>query len=411
MLIAATLVAAASCRRSVITTLDPMYAEDHLNYLCMNYTRPTPLPCRKVAESWKPRWGGGSSGEPSRFMIYAWWPPVPADFEAYANAGFNLALTGNSLYAYCHHKGPDSTVTHDELFEVNVATSDTLAKLGVLTIFDTDNMCNAQLLRGTSQAYGNATGGIVEGRTNITARAPGPDANQPWPGCKASRPISKGQTVPELEYITTELARRGKREQFGGIQLHDDTLTQTGQTISNVAWLKEHANDFVGMVNQVGGATGPQTLHRTGLFISAPEQYPMQCPHGNCSDPSVNATAFAMAQMNANANNAWVDARFGLQSWPLFQVMASLIASLMTSLKASLMTFLIASLMAPLMAPLLAALSGGGGQRAARRTGEPGQCHQQRAFRLACAVDGVQRRCVRRHRAQLLLLGRRRVVD
>ncbi len=305
--------AAASCRQRV-PNLHPMYAEDHLNYLCMNYTRPTPLPCRKVADDWKPRWGGGGTGKPSRFIIYAWWPPLPADFEAYANAGFNLALTGNAIGEYCYRKGANSTVTHDELFEVNVATSDALAKLGVLTVFDTDNMCNAQLYRAATVAYGNATGGIVEGKTNITARAPGlPADSQP-------RPISKGHTIPELSYITSELARRNKIDQFGGIQMHDDTLTQTGETISSVAWLREHANSFVPFVNQVGGASGPQTLQRTGLFISAPEQYPMHCPNGNCSDPSVNATAFAMRQMNANANNAWVDARFGLQSWPLFQV-------------------------------------------------------------------------------------------
>ena len=50
--------------------LDPSYAPDHQNYLCMNYTRPTPLPCRDSAQGWAPRWFDGK-GRP-RFIIYAY---------------------------------------------------------------------------------------------------------------------------------------------------------------------------------------------------------------------------------------------------------------------------------------------------------------------------------------------------
>ena len=31
-------------------------------------------------------------------MIFAWWPPVPADYKAYADAGFNIALTRPDVY-------------------------------------------------------------------------------------------------------------------------------------------------------------------------------------------------------------------------------------------------------------------------------------------------------------------------
>ena len=112
---------AVSCRHGATTcsqpvALDSSYAPDHRNYLCMNYTRPTPLPCRDSAQGWAPRWFDGN-GRP-RFIIYAWWPPATPDFGAYADAGFNLALTENALGGLCQRKAeasPNATVTRDEL--------------------------------------------------------------------------------------------------------------------------------------------------------------------------------------------------------------------------------------------------------------------------------------------------------
>ena len=142
-----------SCSQPV--ALDPSYAPDHQNYLCMNYTRPTPLPCRDTAHGWAPRWFDGK-GRP-RFIIYAWWPPATPDFGAYADAGFNLALTENALGGVCQRKGPNATVTHDELFDANVAAANALSALGILTVFSTGNDCNAQLATSPTVAYGNAT--------------------------------------------------------------------------------------------------------------------------------------------------------------------------------------------------------------------------------------------------------------
>jgi hypothetical protein len=139
------------CTRDV-PSLDPMYSADHLNYLCMNYTRPTPLPCRPVVEAWQPRWWNRGADKPPRFAIYSWWPPVPADFSKYADAGFNLALTGNAVGAFCDRQGVNASVTHDQVFDAIVDASDDLARLGVLTVFNTDNTCNAQLLRGKTLA-------------------------------------------------------------------------------------------------------------------------------------------------------------------------------------------------------------------------------------------------------------------
>ena len=74
--------ASPSCARRADMALNSMYSEDHLNYLCMNYSRPTPLPCRPVIEKWKPRWWDGEKRK-RKFVIYAWWPPAPEEIEAY----------------------------------------------------------------------------------------------------------------------------------------------------------------------------------------------------------------------------------------------------------------------------------------------------------------------------------------
>lgn len=124
--------------------------------------------------------------------------------------------------------------------------------------------------------------------------------------------------MPELAYIVSVFRERGVLEQFGAVQMHDDTVTQSGDTIASVAWLQANAPSLVPIVNQVGGASAPQSLYRSDLFISSPEQYPIQCPDGNCS--SINATRGRVQTMQYNANNAVVDARFGLDSWPLFQI-------------------------------------------------------------------------------------------
>ena len=132
------------------------------------------------------------------------------------------------------------------------------------------------------------------------------------------KPFSRGKTIPELEWITKELQRRGKFEQFAGIALHDDTLLQTGETLSSTSWLKEHVPTFLPFVNQVN--PGPETLGRAELLTYSNEEYAIQCPNSTCTGPNVNATAMAIGQLGAYAANAWVDARFGLHSWPLFNV-------------------------------------------------------------------------------------------
>ena len=117
--------------------------------------------------------------------------------------------------------------------------SNTFAKRGILTVFNTGNACNKQLALSPTVAYGNKTGGTIEGHTNINAKGPGATRKE------GDRAYTKGQTVPELQYITSELQKRGVLDQFAGIQMHDDTEVQTGETIDGANWLHEHAKSFV----------------------------------------------------------------------------------------------------------------------------------------------------------------------
>ena len=199
-----------------------------------------------------------------------------------------------------------------------------------LTWMSMGNSCNEQLFKQLQKphptvAFGNATGGLLRGGTNLTSGlgSPGGPTWFDYPLDFNSIPFSRGSSIPELKWITQELRRRGKLEQFAGIFVRDDTLTQSGVDIAATEWLKANEPSFVPLVNQVGGATGPQTLYRTGLFISGPEQYSYahSCMDGNCSDTSQESwNDKAMQQLNRHATNMLVDFRFGLQSWPLFLV-------------------------------------------------------------------------------------------
>ena len=86
------------------------------------------------------------------------------------------------------------------------------------------------------------------------------------------------------------------------------------------------------VVNQVSGNSGPETLYRSKLFISSPEQYPIQgCNNGECqpmdvtpeclkSGDCINASAGAASQQGGYEDNAFYDMRFGLDHWPLFNL-------------------------------------------------------------------------------------------
>ncbi|KAL1524010.1 hypothetical protein AB1Y20_018925 [Prymnesium parvum] len=206
------------------------YAPDHLNYLCTNWTRPTPLPCSPARTGWQPRWG-------KRFVITAWWPPLPSDYEAYADAGFNLALLRGDTWlnraqeqAYAEGRGPEWHATHDGLFEAVLEESRLLAEKGVMSVFTQVQLVGDQQPRAT-QAYGNRTGGVVRAGSNITTHAYQSFKNHFDTGDVRSYM----ETVPEVEYFLSELERRNISHRFGGLFLADDTVTQASQEPSHDA--------------------------------------------------------------------------------------------------------------------------------------------------------------------------------
>lgn len=140
-------------------------------------------------------------------------------------------------------------------------------------------------------------------------------------------------TVPETEYLLAELERRNISHRFGGLFLHDDTVTQVSYVEKVTEYLHQHAPWMIPIVNQVDGNSGPETLYRSKLYISSPEQYPVHgCVNGECqpgipvtaetlkNKTAINATQMAASQQSANEDNAFYDMRFGLDHWPLFNV-------------------------------------------------------------------------------------------
>jgi len=90
--------------------------------------------------------------------------------------------------------------------------------------------------------------------------------------------------------LLDELAKRNMSHQFGGVFLHDDTVTQVSYVVQVTEYLAEHAPWLIPIVNQVSGNSAPETLYRSKLYISSPEQYPVSgCTNGEC-DPKIPIT-------------------------------------------------------------------------------------------------------------------------
>jgi hypothetical protein len=200
-------------------------------------------------------------------MIFAWWPPVPADYAAYAGAGFNIALTRPDVYCNAEAKkhGSDWYASHDGMFEASVEQSEQLAKLGVLSVFTsgTNPIPHSQFPRDTV-AYGNRTGGVIPGNKNLTKA---PFAFNPG-GWEKGVARAFMITVPEVEYMLQVFAERNISHRWGGLFLHDDTVTQESYVIKVAEYLSEKAPWMVPIVNQQMGNSGPETLYRSKLCVT-----------------------------------------------------------------------------------------------------------------------------------------------
>ena len=99
-------------------------------------------------------------------MVFSWWPPLPSDYAAYADAGFNLALlrgdtwvnkAQEAAYAESEATGKAWRATHDGLFDAILEESGQAAEHGIMSVFTQVNLAPEQEPRAT-QAYGNRTG-------------------------------------------------------------------------------------------------------------------------------------------------------------------------------------------------------------------------------------------------------------
>ena len=71
-------------------------------------------------------------------------------------------------------------------------------------------------------------------------------------------------TVPETKYLLAELERRNISHRFGGLFLHDDTVTQVSYVEKVTEYLHDHAPWMIPIVNQVW------TPVQTGLCLDWP---------------------------------------------------------------------------------------------------------------------------------------------
>ena len=202
-----------------------------------------------------------------------------------------------AAYAESDAAGKAWHATHDGLFDAVMAESAQLASLGIYSVFSQVNLAPDQKPRAT-QAYGNRTGGVVQGNTNLTHKS----FQSATAGFDTGDARSYMQTVPEVEYLLAELERRNASRRFGGLFLHDDTVTQVSYVVRVTQYLRKHAPWLIPIVNQVSGNSGPAELYRTGLFIASPEQYPIHCVDGNCTTLKGGEApaAGALKQMQGN---------------------------------------------------------------------------------------------------------------
>ena len=162
--------------------------------------------------------------------------------------------------------------------------SELLAKLGVYSVFNQVNMDGPDQAPRMTQAYGNRTGGVQQGNTNLTKAHAFQTATDRFDTGDYRAWMT---TLPEIEYLLSELDRRNISQRFGGLFLHDDTVAQVSYVVNAADFLQKQAPWLIPIVNQVSGNSAPETLYRSQLYISSPEQYPISgCTNAICDPKS-----------------------------------------------------------------------------------------------------------------------------
>ena len=271
-------------------TTTSSYTSAHENYLCVrrlgNATLGDtyPLPCKKPREDWKPQPLTGT------FPIAAWWPPNADVLDAYAAANFNLLL-GDNLPSSCQAAGTmPSPATAMDAFECTANLMPHIDKLGLKLSWFTGHY---NMTHGFASVQGGdaAYGGVIE-------QAPSEKTNAFF--------IS----APEVAWVVSELRRRNLSDVLYSIFLRDDVVTSPQSVVESVRWLRENAPRVLPQVNG-----GKEDLYQDRQPIWSPEEYAVQ------GASTSNVTTELWRQMAMFSHNQYFAERYGLDVWPLFNLL------------------------------------------------------------------------------------------
>ena len=88
-------------------------------------------------------------------------------------------------------------------------------------------------------AYGNRTGGVIQGNTNLTTKSFQSAKN----GFDTGDVYAYMTTIPEVQYLLSELEKRNMSQHFAGLFLHDDTVTQVSYVVKVADYLQVVSQD------------------------------------------------------------------------------------------------------------------------------------------------------------------------
>lgn len=271
------------------------YTSEHSNFLCLPYLGRNragdtyPLPCDASRQhEWR------RAPMLQKFVITAWWPPTPNVWDAYADAGFNVLLGGNTA-AGCQQNGTlNSPATYSEAFECVARALPRLERLGLKLIWNnelfnvTHTVPSGRVLGGSSSFGGVSDSSKFGGDTR--------------PGYI---------TAPEISWLLKRLAERNLSHIVQAVELHDDITTVMGGTAAAARFLREHAPSILPLGN--AGYGGASSLYEARMPVMSPEEY------GIAHDVA-NVTRAADLQLSYYSLNQMAGERYRLDTWPLFNL-------------------------------------------------------------------------------------------
>lgn len=256
------------------------------NFVCKNASSDWPR-CRPPTEGFRLRFGEGSKD--ARFPVTAWWGPLgyagpdtSKELEAYAKAGFTIALVGDRGSDRCTNNATADAIASWDFVSENVKRCE---KLGLQVLIDS---YRCRPWGGLQNAGGNAQGPV---------------------GGFVSRTANHKITLPEVQWLATRLQEMPAAV---GILITDDGVDLADNEIKEIQWMRENTPELYPWVNQCGD--GSVWLARAGTPYAVPELYSV--------GKNWNTDPLGAAQAQLRSYDDWMDKsnRYGLKFWPLINV-------------------------------------------------------------------------------------------